>query len=306
MQPGRADPATGEQERLDSYFSEHATDWADIYQRDDLQAVIHQQRLRILLDWTKIIAPSGKLHALEVGCGVGLAAVALAERGYSVEAIDTVPAMLERTSTRAMAAGQQARVRVRQGDVRGMPFADDMFDLVVALGVLPWLHSIDQALLEIVRVLRPGGYLVVTMDNQWSLPRVVDPLRNPLLNPAKSLAWKILQRLGRARAAVRPHPMSLRKFDAKLHAAGFEIARSVTLGFGPFRIFDHDIMSNRAALKVHRFLQDLVDRDLPVPRCGSQYMVLAWQRYQGQTVRPSSSSLSKRCFGLLASRTLTF
>ena len=46
MQPGRADPATGEQERLDSYFSEHATDWADIYQRDEEFAYLYANNVR--------------------------------------------------------------------------------------------------------------------------------------------------------------------------------------------------------------------------------------------------------------------
>jgi ubiquinone/menaquinone biosynthesis C-methylase UbiE len=290
MEASRADPALGEQEQLNSYFSQHASDWADIYQRDDLQALIHQQRLRILLDWAKIIAPSGDLRALEIGCGAGLASVALAERGYSVEAIDTVQTMIERTNARAIKAQQQANVRASLGDVRSISFPDHTFDFLVALGVLPWLHSIDQALLEMLRVLRPGGYLVVTMDNRWSLARVVDPLRNPLLNPVKELAWRILQRFGRMRVAVRPCQMSVRKFDAKLRAAGFEIVRSVTLGFGPFRMFDHEIMSPSAAVKVHRWLQALVDRGFPIPRCGSQYMVLAWKRGQGEPAHPGIDS----------------
>jgi len=65
--------------------------------------------------------------------------------------------MIDLTNHRAEETGQQCRVRASLGDIRCIPLIDHSFDLIVALGVLPWLRSIDEALLEMARVLRPGG-----------------------------------------------------------------------------------------------------------------------------------------------------
>jgi ubiquinone/menaquinone biosynthesis C-methylase UbiE len=271
-----ANAAVDEQKRLNSYFAEHTSYWAEIYEGDGVQACIHQQRLCTTLGWVTRIARAREARALEIGCGTGACSIALAKRAYFVVALDPVQSMLKQTRDRAIAAGQEYRVRTSLGDVRSIPFPNDTFDVVIALGVLPWLHSIEEPLREIVRVLRPGGHLIITQDNSWSLLRLADPLRNPLLNPAKKLVRRLLRRFGDVSASVRPHPMSLRKFDAMLRTAKLEKVESITLGFGPFRFLDSELMSPSAALKLHLQLQGMANRGFPILRSsGAQYIVLA-------------------------------
>src|SRR5262249_44123797 len=153
-------------------------------------------------------------RVLDAGCGAGFAAVALAKRSYLVEAIDAAPAMVDSTSRLALKAGLDGRVKTSLGNVDSLPFADQTFSLVVVMGVLPWLASIEKPLRELHRVLQPTGHLIVTVDNRWSLCRFLDPLTNPLLSPVKELARSILHRFGRATPGIRSYLTSERKLEA--------------------------------------------------------------------------------------------
>lgn len=56
---------------------------------------------------------------------------------------------------------------VKRGDVRNMPYPSNSFDVVLLLDILEDLAFEDQpkALLEIHRVLKPGGYFVMSVPN---------------------------------------------------------------------------------------------------------------------------------------------
>ncbi len=88
---------------------------------------------------------------LEVGCGTGRLAVALAERGARVWALDPSTDMLAQARA---SAGK--RVGFKQGHAEALPFKDGWFERVVLRLVV---HLVDRrrALPELARVLAPGG-----------------------------------------------------------------------------------------------------------------------------------------------------
>jgi SAM-dependent methyltransferase len=103
---------------------------------------------------------------LEVGCGEGeLAEQLAASPGISVVAVDLSPRMVELTAAR----GVDARV----ADVQALPFADESFDVVVAVWMLYHVPDLDRGLDEIVRVLRPGGVLVAGTNAPGHLAEVL-------------------------------------------------------------------------------------------------------------------------------------
>ena len=69
-----------------------------------------------------------------------------------------------------MPAGAEADVK--EGDALSLPFADGEFDRVVAAEVLEHIPADIQAIHELVRVLRPGGTMAVTVP-RW-LPEIVN------------------------------------------------------------------------------------------------------------------------------------
>lgn len=106
-------------------------------------------------------------HVLDLGCAAGRNAVYLAARGFDVHALDASEAMIERTRQRlARVLGvEEATRRTRVGTMDDLgAFADGSFELVVALGILHQASSEvewTKTLSEVVRVLAPGGLLLV-------------------------------------------------------------------------------------------------------------------------------------------------
>lgn len=107
-------------------------------------------------------AVRGILHHLPVGdaldaaCGTGRHARYLAARGHRVIGVDSSPDML----TRARAHLPDADLR--HGDLHRLPVNDNQVDLVVCGLALTHVADLAPVIAEFVRVLRPGGHLVIS------------------------------------------------------------------------------------------------------------------------------------------------
>jgi arsenite methyltransferase len=107
----------------------------------------------------------GPLHAgetvVDIGCGAGtdllLAARRVGGQGKAI-GIDMTEAMVERAREAASACGMQ-QIEVRKGDATSIPVESASVDVVISNGVLNLVPEKEQALGEIVRILRPGGRL---------------------------------------------------------------------------------------------------------------------------------------------------
>src|ERR1043166_100990 len=271
-EPLRFVKSEADQECVHSYFDSVAPEWLKIYERSDVSAVVHQQRQMTVLSLIDKLALPRQSRVLDAGCGAGLTSVALAERGYSVDAVDVASPMLDLTHQVAKDAGVAGRIRTSQGDVRDLPFSHGVFSLAVAIGVLPWVRSLDRSLRELVRVLRPGGYLIVNVDNRWRMTHLLDPYAW-----VKLAGSRIMRSLGFSRWSGAPPTVrcSLREFDALLAPAGLRKLWGATLGFGPFLLLDA-LSPQSAGVALHHRLQRLADRAVPLFRsAGAQYLVLS-------------------------------
>ncbi|MCM3887040.1 class I SAM-dependent methyltransferase [Frankia sp. R82] len=124
---------------------------------------------------------SAGTRLLDLGCGGGRHTFEAFRRGAEVIALDysftdvrDVQAMLGAMALEGQAppSGRSAVVR---GDALALPFADDTFDRVIAAEILEHLPADTAAMAEIARVVRPGGWIAVTVPNRfpervcWSL-----------------------------------------------------------------------------------------------------------------------------------------
>ena len=270
-------PTVEQQKLVDIHFWHFANFWRNLYHADGLFEVIHQQRRAIVLGLVDELAlPSGS-HILEIGCGAGLTTIGLAKRGYTVHAIDTVDLMLALTRQAAKEAGVKDRVMTSLGDAHALAFPEGSFSLVIGMGVAPWLHSLNIAITECARVLRPGGYSIFTTDNRWRLNHVLDPVFFPPLRNARRRVRTLLERFKvlRVPTGPRPNKHSIRGFDACLAAAGLEKIKSTTVGFGPFTLFDVKLLPDSLGVRLHNKLQRLADSKYPLLlHFGSQYIPL--------------------------------
>jgi SAM-dependent methyltransferase len=107
--------------------------------------------------------------ALDAACGTGRHTEYLAGHGYRVIGVDSSPDMLAHASVRVPQA------EFHQADLDNLSLPDDHVDLVVCSLALSHLPDLRPPIAEFVRVLRPGGHLVISDSQYGSAPLVTPP-----------------------------------------------------------------------------------------------------------------------------------
>ncbi len=111
------------------------------------------------------------MHVLDVGCGTGIDAIALARRGIRVTAIDFAPEMIGQLRAKLDGAAEAARI-----DAHVMAIEDlgrlqpDRYDgLISAFAGLSALDDLHQFAQNAAELVRPGGHMVLHVLNRFSL-----------------------------------------------------------------------------------------------------------------------------------------
>jgi predicted TPR repeat methyltransferase len=135
--------------------------WAATYDAE-MAALGYRHPTICLAFLARHLPPGGPV--LDAGAGTGLLGEWLKLAGYApVEAVDLSPGML------AVAAARGSYDRLEEGDLtRRLPFEDARFAGAVCAGVFTTGHVGAEGLDELLRVVRPGGVLVLTVkDKTW-------------------------------------------------------------------------------------------------------------------------------------------
>lgn len=186
-----------------------------------------------------------KSIALDIGCGPGAYVEELMKRGFETFAMDIAQEMLNVCKTRLNIPDSVFQNNFRQADIEHVPFDDNTFDVVVCVGVLGNLFSDDKALSEMFRILKPGGVLLLAVENMFSLSNVDYILRNKvrsLFRPS-SLHEKIdFSGVATASSWWIPHNDGIYyklynpwKLNRLMKERGFHLVDSMTAGY-EFRI----------------------------------------------------------------------
>ena len=277
---GPSAPDHGRQAELDALFGSEAGYWSELYAGSDVLAIVHRYRTSLALRWVDELRLPAASRVLEVGCGAGILSMELAGRAFDVEATDPVGAMLERARARAAQAGVADHIRFSPADVHDLDFDDGAFDLVVGLGVLPWIDRPEAALAEMARVLAPGGHLIVSTNNRSPLHVLADPARLPALAPLRDTARSVVASVrGRGRAPEhRARPITFAtpwELAPRLEDGGLRLVRSQAFGFGPFTLLGRQVLPGRAGVDLEERLQLRAEGSHALDRLAAQYLVLA-------------------------------
>ncbi len=110
-------------------------------------------------------------EVLEVGAGTGLIMQGLADKARYIVGVDISAGMLKGASSRGF--------DVAKGSATDLPFESGRFDLAYSFKVLAHVPDIEQALSEMSRVLKPGGYLIAEFYNVFSVRWLAKRLGRP-------------------------------------------------------------------------------------------------------------------------------
>ncbi len=155
-----------------TYFDAAAEDYDDEFGEDSVWAVAHRTGRRLLQSHL-----AGRLPArvLDAGCGTGKWGVPFAAQGAEVVFADVAERMVAAAVDAARRAGASwERVQGLAAPVQDMStLPDATFDLTLCMGdPLSYCGDPERGVSELVRVTRPGGTVVVSVDSRWGYLRV--------------------------------------------------------------------------------------------------------------------------------------
>lgn len=111
-------------------------------------------------------------RVLDAGCGAGGPSIDIARNieGVAMDAITLSPAQAQTAKELVQQAGLADRIQVHIGDFHHLPFADEVFDVVLFLESAVYSYDRQQLFAEAYRVLRPGGSLYIKEPFSKELP----------------------------------------------------------------------------------------------------------------------------------------
>jgi ubiquinone/menaquinone biosynthesis C-methylase UbiE len=180
---------------------------------------------------SRLVGPAPQ-EVLDVGCGTGFLASRFAELGHTATGIDLAPQMIDQARRKAEEANQQIDFRV--GDAAALDCPDERFDWVVARHVIWNLPDPQRAVEEWLRVLRPGGRLVL-IEGKWAYNEALPPWYR---RPASRLFGRAIDGgaalASRSRASYRRY----RRIEAQLPFSGGPSAKRLVAFLQENRLHD--------------------------------------------------------------------
>ncbi len=148
-------------EKTVEFFDSIANDYYDLYDETTpggYAFVLRRQHILSVFD-----QPGGMV--LDVGCGSGVMVESLTALNCDYWGVDPAEKMIEDGKKRF---SSRPNVHLAVGSAEKLDFPDNHFDAVLCMGVLERVKDDRNALAEMVRVLKPGGTLLVTVPNKYS------------------------------------------------------------------------------------------------------------------------------------------
>jgi ubiquinone/menaquinone biosynthesis C-methylase UbiE len=151
-------------QRTAQLFDSVAAGYANGYKNGSFFSYYFNRRLEIVLDSLRNYEQA---KILDVGCGPGMMAEQSIERGFEFFGIDISEKMIGECIKNF---GHVSSVHFSVGKVQNLEFPDSFFDVILCMGVLEYVDrdEMEGAVSEMLRVLKPGGRIIISLMNRNS------------------------------------------------------------------------------------------------------------------------------------------
>ncbi len=113
----------------------------------------------------RVIGKPSNALILDVGCGSCDKSIRLAKRGFFVKGIDLSESVLEMGEKNIEFEGLSSKITLQCDNIRELSFENKHFDYILCWGVLMHIPDLEKAISELSRVLKPGGFLIISENN---------------------------------------------------------------------------------------------------------------------------------------------
>jgi SAM-dependent methyltransferase len=169
---------------------------------------------------------------LDLGCGTGIDALFLAQRGIRVMGIDASPGMIAQSRAKLATAALEDLVELQVMDIArigSLPEAG--FDGIIgAFAALSTQRGLDEVAASVARLLVPRGMLVVHLLNRWSLWEWLDLVRSSRVRAARRLGRNPVRNFMIGGRAVPHYLYQPRATYARFLQSRFALRRAYGIG----------------------------------------------------------------------------
>lgn len=138
--------------------------WISAYRNKENEAFFNSAFNKII----KLCSINKQDKILDAGCGSANHAIRMAKKGYNITAIDFSGSVLEIARQNITQLNLLDKVTLQQEDLTALSFADNSFDHAYCWGVLMHIPDVEAAIKELCRVVKPGGYIIISETNESS------------------------------------------------------------------------------------------------------------------------------------------
>lgn len=249
------------------YFSGKNDFWETVYKENPRKdRFIHyhmRKRKEKVFEYLNVFADGDSIKVLDVGCGTGVFLLEMISRGYHAVGVDLSLRMVSDTK-RKISAVESKSSSALCSDVQRLPFKDSYFDAVTCVGVLEYLKADVQTLLELKRVVRPGGAIIFTLPNKFKMKNIFDPyyylvriwkyIFIKLGIKKKKTSKNLFQYSTNEWFTNKRYKFSdLRNLTNK---SGLKLEKFTGLGYGPLTVWQKELLPLKFNLKLNQRLEE--------------------------------------------------
>lgn len=217
-----------------TYFDKMSTTWSERYR----SSRHFNKRLETALAWLES-SPGQRLQVLDYGCGSGVLLRELLQRGHEVHGVDNSQGMIDRARNDLAEFPHVSLELITDSEYRG-DYLASTYDVVYSLGVLEYVDNPRRLLAQLASVVKPGGFLIISVPNQRSVVRRMERFvysHRPWFRGIRPLrAWTSED----SYLKFSKHQFTLAELDAILQPQGMVRRMHVYhVAPGPFRPIEH-------------------------------------------------------------------
>lgn len=251
-------------------FDIKAQMWKDLYHKlNKANYIVLNNRKHISVAFLcKYLKPNSKI--LDAGCGTGIVAIDIVEKGFFVHGVDISPKMIELCNQTFSQKGiDTSKYLFSVGNLLDIDFPDNSFDAIMALGFLEYQKDEHELLKRFQKIIRPGGVLICS-----------GPIRIGVSNyfGLGTLLYRGYKTIGRklSKKIVKPvgiNAYSLARFKMLMESNGFNLIDYKRHGYANF-ILLNKLIGSKGEILLYRIFTKL-STFLPIDRWANDIIVVA-------------------------------